>query len=119
MVFASLASIGIPSKYATMTGPDLEKWTQTRAGDALGQLKTAMFLAGVAGLLVVSLSTWILVASANKAPDPSTVHAIVIAKGGAQCGELVNTDKGLQLKIGDSVTPIGKDATVTVVTTCP
>jgi hypothetical protein len=115
----ALAAIGIPREYSTMTGPALEEWTQSRAKDAASELWFGMLAAGGAGLLVLTVSVWLLVAAATKAPAPTSLAAIVSDESGVMCGNLVVEDGSVSLEVSGERTPVSAGATVTVVTACP
>jgi hypothetical protein len=115
----ALAAIGIPREYATMTSPKLEDWTQNRARDAAGQLWRGMVAAALAGLLVLGVSVWVLVGAVTKAPEPTSLAAIVTDSSGAVCGNLIVKDGGLSVEVNNRASPIDGSATVTIVTACP
>jgi hypothetical protein len=117
--FANLATQGIP-KFATgrvISPTDMYELTKDRASRAIGQLKIAILVAGIAGFLAVGTSTWVLVAGATASTPPQ--FATVTTRHGDFCGTLSSGSDGrISLRLSNGKTVLVGRALVTVVTSC-
>ncbi len=118
MVLVSMAAIGLPKSYETMTGPDLEVWTQGKARSSISLLHYGIACAAIAGVAIVSLTTWLLVAAATKNSPPTTIHAVVKDDDALKCGKLVRSGDHLVLSLTDS-SSISPPGTLLIVADCP
>ena len=119
-VYAGLAGIGIPKEYPTMTGPDLEQWTQAQAKKSMEHLDKTMHLAFTAGVLALAFSVWLMIAAATAAPKPQSVYALLTGKPGPTCAKLVKTDTGgLAIEVDGAKTELNEKSKFEIVDACP
>ena len=78
-----------------------------------------MLTAAIAGGLALTVSIWVLIAAATKAPQAEEVHALVKTRFGHTCGVLSQPDDRLLIKVGDSEFPIPRDVKIKIVDDCP
>ncbi len=118
IILANLASQGIPEvKLRTLvTDTDYRTIITDRAVTASRQLRLAMAFAGIAGLVAIAGSGYLLIAGVIAANHPD---ATVVSPEGAYCGELLNSNGRLSLRLqtGQVVSIAG--ATLTQVSSCP
>lgn len=118
IVYANCAAQGIPEILAgdPITGPRMYQLVRDRAVSARHQLGFAIGLAAAAGVLIVVTSSGLLVAGALQARK---AHATVVSSSGAYCGELINSDGVLMLRLSSGkIVPVAGGA-MTSVNSCP
>ena len=118
LVLANLAAQGIPEILSgtPVTGPLMYKLVTTRAMTARRQLTGAIGLAGVAGILILAISGFLLGAGIRAQGRPSD---ILINTGHAYCGILTNVagQVGVKPLHGKFVSAAG--GSLTPVSACP
>jgi hypothetical protein len=118
VIFANLASQGIPEILTgrAITGPEMRQLASARARRARRQLGWAIKLAAIAGLLVIGVSAFLLVAGIRASNHPD---ATVVTKTGAYCGELLNVGGALQVRLPSGTLVPLANSSLTPVTSCP
>lgn len=120
-VFASVASIGYPARKKLSPSEYGDKIIK-RANTALTFLKVAMVAAGIAAVLVVYATGWVLKAASNKPVAPTSAHALVTIAGVSKCGEVKVNDKGslgLVPAVAEAPTIIDPRTPTTIASTVP
>jgi hypothetical protein len=118
IILANLAAQGIPEilTRTVVTGETYYELVRSRAKTASVQLRCAIILAAAAGILVIAGSAYLLIAGVVAANHP---HATVVSPSSAYCGELLNSNGNLSLRL-----PTGKivplaGGFLTQVSSCP
>lgn len=118
VILANLAAQGIPQirLRTIITGTEYGKLVTAAAVKASHQLRMAMALAASAGILALVGSAYLLVAGVIAANHPV---ATVVSPQGAYCGQILNSNGTLTLRLPTGhVVPVA-GGTLTQVSSCP
>jgi len=118
VILANLAAQGIPEIFTgtPITGPLMYQLVSSRARSARGQLHGAMVLAGVAGVLILAISGFLLGAGIRAQAHPSD---ILINTGHAYCGLLVHHEGQVEVKLPSGRFVPAAGGSLTPVNACP
>lgn len=119
VLLAILAEQGIPKREDSLDGWAYRSLTAKRADQAAGQLSASRYLVVVALSMILLAAGIAWMAALTGESEPGTQEAIVVTDEGGRCGTLGSADGALALTVGDSVTPIGARAELTLVDSCP